>query len=154
MTVSINWTTQVISIPRADMPVVQVTPEVRELDIRWLKDQLKLLEESTEGIIYPDTHNHIPETTMSGVVFASMIEIINGYTITFENAHYAVNIFGGNSNLGDVINRNDVSFQTQNSAGMIIVTSGSGLSQTEHDKVMSIPTAPDNADAVWHYERV
>jgi hypothetical protein len=36
---------------------------------------------------------------------------------------------------------------------IITVSGGSGLSQAEHDKLLSIPTAPANASAVWEYER-
>ena len=43
------------------------------------------------------------------------LEIINGYTLTFEDGQYAVNIYGGNSNVADVNNKNQVSVNTANS---------------------------------------
>ena len=36
---------------------------------------------------------------------------------------------------------------------IITVSSGSGLSVDEHNKLMAVPTAVGNASAVWEYER-
>jgi len=50
---------------------------------------------------------------------------------------------GANSNIDDVSNLNSVSIRAYNSAGLITVSSGSGLSSEEHDKLMLIPALDD-----------
>lgn len=121
MTISIDWQTKIISVPKADMTQVQSDPfEVRELNLSWFRLQLKDLEDSPEGMPFLDTHRHNTEVTLGGITFARVIEIINGYTVTFEDGEYAVNLVGANSNVGDMTNLNNVSVRTQNSAGLIV----------------------------------
>ena len=120
MAISIDWGTKVINIPRADMVLVQSLPiEIRELPLNAFHLELKSLESSIEGMMFPDTHVHNTEVTLGGLTFARVIEIINGYTVTFEDGQYAVNLTGANSNVGDNVNVNQVSVRTQNSAGLI-----------------------------------
>ena len=120
MAISVDWATKVITIPKADMTLVQSTPtEVRELDLDWLRLQLKDVEDSEEGMIFPDTHRHNTEVDIAGVTLARVIEIINNYTITFEDGTYSVNLIGANTNVMDVTNKNYVSTRSWNSAGLI-----------------------------------
>jgi len=125
MAISIDWNTKVISIPQADLTLV--SGSVYELDIDAFRLDLKDLEDG-EGMPFLDTHAHNTEVTLGGVTLARTFEIINGYTITFEDGQYAVNLTGANSNIPDVTNVNQVSVRSFNSAGLISVTSGSGLS--------------------------
>jgi hypothetical protein len=67
---------------------------------------------------YLDTHRHNTTVTVGGVTLARVIEIINGYTVTFEDGQYAVNLAGANSNVADVANVNQVSLRSANSAGL------------------------------------
>ena len=53
------------------------------------------------------------------MTLARTVEIINGYTVTFEDGQYAVNLVGANSNVGDVVNVNQVSVRSANSAGLV-----------------------------------
>jgi len=120
LAISINWGTKVITVPRADMTLVQLSPvEIRELDLNWFRLELKKLEWSVDGMPKDDTHSHNTEVTLGSLTFARVIEIINGYTITFEDGQYAVNLVGANSNVGDKVNVNQVSVRSQNSAGLI-----------------------------------
>jgi len=101
------------------MLLIQSTPiEVRQLNINDFRLTLRDLEDSEQGMLYVDTHIHNPPVTISGVTLARVVEIINGYTITFEDGAYAVNIVGGNSNVADVVNINNVGVRTANSAGL------------------------------------
>ena len=130
MAISVNWPTGVISVPKADMTLVQSTPfEVRELNINTFRLALKNLEDDAEGQVWIQTHNHNTVVTVGGVTLARVVEIINGYTVTFENGTYAVNLVGANSNIGDVVNLNTVSVRAANSAGL---------------------TEPDIAATVWN----
>ena len=118
MTVTIDWNTLVINVPKADLSVVQASPEVREMDLDWFRLQLKDIEDDEVGICFPDTHSHNTEVTIAGVVLARVIEIINDYTVTFEDGNYSVNLIGANSNVMDVTNKNYVSTRSWNSAGL------------------------------------
>lgn len=129
MAISINWGTRIISIPKADLGIVQLTPtEIRELDLDVFRLTLKDLEDSEDGMSFPDTHRHNTEVTLGGLTFARVIEIINDYTITFEDGQYAVNLIGANSNVADMTNVNQVSVRSQNSAGLIVSYAGGGAS--------------------------
>lgn len=120
MAISIDWATKIISIPKADTTLLQLNPiEIRELDLDAFRLALKSLEDSREGMPFLDTHRHNTTVTIGGVTLARVIEIINGFTITFENGAYAVNLAGANSNVGDVLNLNTVQVRSANSAGLI-----------------------------------
>lgn len=120
MAISINWGTKVIYVPKNDTSLVDSgPPEIRALDINIFRLALKDLEDDEEGIPYLDTHNHYPPVTVGGVTLARVVEIINGYTITFEDGSYAVNLTGANSNIADVTNLNSVSIRSANSAGLV-----------------------------------
>lgn len=142
MAITINWDTRVISIPKSFM--TELSPTLYELDLNDFRLALKDLEDDMEGMSFPITHNHNTEVTLAGITFARTIEIINDYTVTFEDGQYAVNAVGANSNIADVMNLNQVSLRTANSAGLITVTSGSGLSVEEHDELMAIRGADDD----------
>lgn len=122
MAITIDWGTKVINVPKADLTLVQASPEVREMDLDWFRLQLKDLEDGEDGMCFPDTHRHNTEVTIAGITLARVIEIINGYTITFEDGTYSVNLIGANTNVMDVVNKNQVSTRSWNSAGLINVT--------------------------------
>ncbi|HEY9703305.1 MAG TPA: hypothetical protein V6C58_12705, partial [Allocoleopsis sp.] len=120
MAITINWATKVINVPRNDLTLIQSTPtEVRELNLNTFRLILKDLEDSEQGMIFPITHNHNTSVLLGGIEYARIIEIINDYTITFEDGQYAVNLVGANSNVADRVNVNQVSVRSANSAGLI-----------------------------------
>lgn len=137
MTLSINWVTKVIYVPKADMTLIQSSPiEIRELDLDVFRLALKDLEDSEEGMAFPDTHRHNTEVSVGGITLARTIEIINGYTVTFEDGQYAVNLVGANSNVGDVVNFNLVSVRSFNSAGLVHNIGGGDISDAVFDEVI------------------
>ncbi|MHA1661892.1 MAG: hypothetical protein ACTSWQ_00835 [Candidatus Thorarchaeota archaeon] len=122
MAVNIDWGDRIINVPKADMTLVQSVPtEIRQLNLNTFRLTLKSLEDDEEGMPFPDTHSHNTEVTVGGITLARVIEIINDYTITFEDGQYAVNLVGANSNVGDRINLNQVSVRSANSAGLIAI---------------------------------
>lgn len=119
MAISVDWPTKVINVPKADMLLIQSSPtEIRELDINQFRLDLRALEAGVEGLPFIETHNHNKPVTVGGVTLARVVEIINGYTVTFEDGQYAVNLVGANSNVADVTNVNQVSVRSANSAGL------------------------------------
>lgn len=120
MAITIDWANKIINIPKSDMTQVQVNPfEVRELDINDFRLILRGLEDDPDGMSFVRTHRHNTEVTLGGDTYARTVEIINGYTVTFEDGQYAVNLVGANSNIGDVVNLNQVSVRSANSGGLI-----------------------------------
>ena len=131
MAITINWATKVINVPKADMTLVSSSPfDVFELDVDTFRKALNDLQDDVDGIVFDTTHLHSPPVTLGGVEFARQVEIINGYTITFENDSYAVNFVGGNNNFADVVNLNLVQTRSANSGGLVQTTT-SGLTGTE-----------------------
>jgi hypothetical protein len=119
MAISITWGTKVIYVPKADLTLIQASPEIRELDLDWFRLELKDLEDGEEGMCFPDTHRHVTETTLAGLTYARIVEIINGYTVEFEDGQYTVNCVGANHNVSDVKVANQVSLIINNAAGLI-----------------------------------
>lgn len=136
MAISVNWETQVIYVPQSYLTLISAG--LYELDVDQFRLDLKALEESEEGIVYPDTHQHFTEITIAGVTYARFVEIINGYTVEFEDGLYSVLLSGANNNIFDVANGilvlNQVSIISQNSAGLI-----------------SVPTTGTSAADIWSY---
>lgn len=124
MAISINWPTKVISVPQSDLTLVSGTDY--DLDVDQFRKDLRALEDDPEGMPFVRTHKHNTEVTLGGITYARTVEIINGYTVTFEDtgSPYSVNLVGANNNIQDVTNLNDVSIRSQNSAGLINTDGG------------------------------
>lgn len=118
---SVDWITGEITVSRTDMPIIQVSPEVRQLNTSEFFTELKDLEASVEGAPWPDTQQHFVEYTVSGITYAEAIIIIPPYFITFEDGTYAVSLRESNNNIIDVATQNQVSILGNNSAGLIDV---------------------------------
>ncbi len=119
MTIAIDWAAQVISIQQVDLAFISGT--LYALDTDAFRLTLKGLEDDIDGMPFPDTHRHNTEVTIAGATYARFVEIINGYTVVFEDGQYAVRLDGSNNNIFDegVIVRNQVSIIPTNSAGLI-----------------------------------
>lgn len=124
MAYSVNWALKIVTIPKADTELVSSSPDVRRLNVLTLWETLRSIQDDPDGMAYLDIVKNTPPLTVAGVTLGRVVEIINGYTITFEDGTYAVNIYGGNSNVADVNNKNQVSVNTANSAGFIQGVSG------------------------------
>lgn len=145
-TIDYSGATRRIIIPRADLTFVG--GNLYELDTNTLRTDLKALEATDEGIVFQDTHRHNTEVTISGVTFARFVEILNAtnssqadaYEIFFSpDTAYSVRLTGSNNNVADVENAilaNTVTqVISQNSAGLITVISGSGLTAAQNEQL-------------------
>jgi hypothetical protein len=129
----------VINVPRADMTLVSSSPtEIRQLNIDDFRATLGDLQDDAEGMVFPTAFVHTAPLTVAGVTLARVVEILDPYVIEFEDGQYNVNIVGGNSNLSDVTIKNQVGLNTANSAGLQQVTSGSGLSPEQDDRLREL----------------
>jgi hypothetical protein len=138
MAISINFATGVISVPQADL--TSLGGGLYELDVDEFRLALRALEDDEAGIVFPITHTHNTSVDLSGVTYARTVEILSPYTVDFEDGTYTVKCVGANHNLGDVKVVDNVSLLIGNSAGLIQVTSGSGVLPGD---------ITDIASAVW-----
>lgn len=117
MPITITWGTKIINVPKNYLTLI--SGSVYELDTNQMRLDLKALEDDEAGMPFPDTHSHNTTVTVGGVTLARVFQIINGYTVTFEDGQYAVELSGTNNNIPDVANVNQVSIRSFNTAGMI-----------------------------------
>lgn len=137
MAVSVDWAqTRVIFVPKADLTLVQASPEIRRLDVDAFRLELGDLLASSDGMPFTDTHRHSTEATVAGLTLSRVVEILAPYTVEFEDGQYTVEAIGANHNLASVKVQNQVSLITQNSAGLINLAQ---LNQVESD-IASIAT--------------
>ena len=120
MALTIDFANKIIKPDRADMTLIQSTPiEIYQFDLNTFHQGMRNLEDDEGGIWADVTHDYASPTTLSGVTYARLIEIINDYTVTFlPDSAWVVQIVGGNSNVSDRVNPNNVSVQASNSAGL------------------------------------
>lgn len=157
--ISINPLNKEITIPKSDLTLINGS--LYALDTNWLRLALKDWEDSDAGIVNMRTHKHNTEVTIAGTTYARTIEIINGYSITFEDGEYSVRLEGSNNNIFDIqnniLNYNKVQVIPTNSAGLIVVSGSGGGGFTPADRTnlgiiknqtTDIPTKEEIANAV------
>lgn len=120
--ITIDWgNTYVIDIPQSFLTLLSGT--IYELDTDIFRKELKTLEASEIGIVFPDTHTHFTEITIAGIAYARAISIIVPYSVEFEDGQYTVILRGSNNNIWDVqggiLQQNQVQLVPTNSAGLI-----------------------------------
>lgn len=159
MAVSVDYSGAVLRIvvPQADLTLI--SGSLYELDTDWFFDQVKALEAATNGIVFQNAIDHNPEYTIAGVTYARKIEIMNStntnpvfgapntdeYEVFFSpDTTYSVRLAGSNNNIFDIQNAILANTVTQvipqNSAGLIVVSSGSGLSAAQATQLVEIYT--------------
>lgn len=140
MTISVDPATFVISVPKADLTLV--TGTLFEHDTEAFRLELIDFEDSELGMVMPRTHIHNTKVTIVGVTYARFIEMVSPYSIEYENGTYSVRLAGSNNNFFDVENgilvQNTVQLISQNSAGLLVVTTGSGLDAGQDAKLTSV----------------
>ena len=120
MAITIDPMTYVINVPKADMSIIQSSPEVRELDVDAFRLELRALEDNQAyNMCMLKTHDHYTEVTISGDVYPRMVIVLDPYTVEFEDGQYTVKCTGANHNLVDVKVANQVSLIVGNSFGLI-----------------------------------
>lgn len=139
--ISVDWAARVIHVPK--MFLTPISGAAYTLDTNLLRQALQDAEDSDLGMLYPPTHRHNTTVTLSGVQYARIIEMINGYTVTFEDGQYSVNLIGSNNNIGDSTNVNQVSVRVNNSAGLQNVSTPTNV------VTGTALTAEQTANAVW-----
>jgi len=141
MTIAIDPATKVITVDQADLTLI--SGSLYELDTNAFRKSVWDIVSAENGIFLDTPFIHNTEVTVAGTTFARTLEFINGYSITFENLTYSVRLAGSNNNIFDVENSilnpsGNVTVIAQNSAGLISVSSGSGLSAAQDTKLTEV----------------
>lgn len=144
MALAVDWGPRNILVSRADMTLIQSTPEIRELDLDLFRKDLNGLQAAQAGIWALTTHKHNTTVGLAGFTLARVVEIINQYFVTFEDGQYAVNLVGGNSNVADVAFVNQVSIRSANSSGLVQVIRASDFDSIDRN---NLELARDHARA-------
>ena len=143
MAISVDPATFVITVPKADLTLVSGTFYTYDTDAFRL--ELREWEYSEVGMPFEKTHDHNTEVTIAGVTYARTVSILSPYTVTFEAGTYSVKLEGSNNDVwdigGGILNQNTVQVIPTNSAGLITVTSGSGVTAGD---------VTDIKNAVWN----
>ncbi len=137
MALTISWGSKTINVPQSYLELVSGVHYKMDVDLFRL--DLKDLEDGEEGMPHLDTHIHNTEVVLGGITYARFIEITNGYTVTFEDGAYYVDLYGANNNILDAINHNQVSVRSSNSAGLIVTAGGGALTRQQNDQLMALP---------------
>jgi len=141
--VEIDWGTYIISIPQSYLTLVSGTFYTLDTDVFRL--DLKSLEASVLGIVEPKTHDHNTQVTVAGTTFARTIEILDPYSVEFEDGAYSVQLLGSNNNIFDIQNgilvQNQVQVIPTNSAGLIVSPILGGASTWEEAEKKQIRDA-------------
>lgn len=163
MAITIDWSTYIISVPQGDLSLVSGT--LYELDTETtFRAAVNALLASEEGIVFDDAISHNTDYSVVGVNYARKIEVLSPYSVLFTpDSQWSVRLAGSNNNLfdveGGILQQNQVQVIPQNSAGLIQITSGSGLSVDEQARLLDIwrrlgldsanplTTTPDAIDA-------
>lgn len=142
MAISVDPATKVISVPQADLTLVSGTLYDMETET-YFRAEANAWAASEDGIVFPVPIDHNTSYTVAGVTYARKIEMVNGYSLTFTpDSQWTVRLQGSNNNLFDVangiLNQNQVQVIPNNSAGLIEVSTGSGLSTAQDTKLTEI----------------
>lgn len=144
MALTVDWQNLIIDVPQSDLTFVSGT--TYECDTNVLRGQLNALAASELGVAFPVNNRHNTEVTVAGVTYARTIEIVNGWSLRFEDtgADYTIRFVGSNNNLFDVdggilVPTPHVSYIPTNSAGLV-VTSKSGLLPSEMQMIVDVWT--------------
>ena len=138
MTYTVDWENSKVTIPTTDLTFVQSDPDIYELDVGdfWLA--VRAIEASEEAMPFKRIVANTAPKSVAGITLGRVIEVINGYSIEFEDGMYSVNVVGGNNNFANVKVQNYVSVNTANSAGMTGTTQDPSF--TEDDRTVHVKT--------------
>ena len=119
----IDWPTGVITVYKTDTFMSLAGGSVYDMDTNNFRLAVLAQEAGEQGMIWPKVFNHNTVVTLGGIEYSRLIEMINGYTITFDDTGggWVCNLVGSNNNFLDVANLTAVQIRSNNSAGLINV---------------------------------
>lgn len=140
MAYSVDWIAKTITIPVSDLTLVSGT-RYRLLMSDFLNECRRLEWEFTEGLWAPPILDHTnAKIDFAGADYAGFDDVLNGYTVTFSAPATRVDLAGSNNNIIDVLNVTGISVVPSNSAGLQLVSVGSGLSAEQATELTTAAT--------------
>jgi hypothetical protein len=140
--------------------IIDIPFSITEVLLLDLLGDIRSAEETAQGIGYGQIASASGGESLGGSVSVGVtVNLLDDWQIRFASGNYIAKVSGGN--LVGGLGGDPIAYSSgvqvllvQSAASTIVTTStGSGLSSEERSKLMSIPTAPANASAVWEYER-
>lgn len=150
----VNWTGKIISIPTSDLTLVSGTHY--QLAMSDFLGEIRRLEAAfDEGLWAPQILDHTnPKLDFAGIDYAGFDDIINSYTIQVTGAATRVDLVGSNNNIVDVLIATGVSIVPSNSAGLQLVSTGSGLDTGQDAKLTRIYNLLDVIEGTLDHQEV
>jgi len=140
--------------------LINITNPQNTLSCQDLINAIRDEEASATGVDYPQIATASGKEDLgSGVAVGITVNLLEPWQVKFWAGNYIAKISGGNlvgGLAGDPVAYSaGVQVLLVQSAASTVVTlsTGSGLSTEEHDKLFAVPSADNNAEAVWGYER-
>ena len=149
---TVDFPNRIIDVPQSDLTFVGGTLYRYPTNTKFRVDLMAIMD-NEEGIVFPQSYQHTAGKVIAGVTYAPFIEIINSYQVRFEDGLYTVLLEESNNDIWDVgggiLFQNQVQVIPQNSAGLIQVSSGSGLSTDQDNKLTAIHSKlPSDGDEI------
>lgn len=145
MAITVDWPNSIISVPKVDTVLTGTDPvsgrELRTYDTNLLHTQLRDAGDSEDGRAFAGggLNTHTYQTNVLGnVTYAPSLFILSPYRVEFEDGTYQVKLTGTNNNIDSVAVVNQVQIVPDNSAGLQIVSTGSGLDASQDTKLTRI----------------
>jgi len=141
---------------RFDQSIIDVDTGSVDVDCSAVYAASKLAQASEEGIIYERIAKGAGLSTLGpGVQVGLTVELLGSWQLRFPSGNYVARVAGGNfigGPGGDPI-AYTAGVQTlliQSAASTVVTTGGSALTAQESAKLLGLPSASDNATAVWN----
>ena len=154
--VTVDYLTKIISVPQSFLTFV--SGSIYDLDTNAFRLALADIQDSEEGIPEDTMFKHNTEVTVAGTTFARTFEIINGYSVEFEDGQYTIRLQGSNNNIFDVaagiLVQNQVQIVSANSAGLINAPTIDLIGQQVLNEVFIDPTGEAGLEqAIGNFKR-
>jgi len=151
MSYSVDWIAKVISVPAADLTLVSGTRY--SLDMADFLAEIRRLEwEFTDGLWAPTILDHTnTRYDFAGVNYAPFDDLLNDYTVEFTGVATRVDLLGSNNDIVDVLIPTGISIVPSNSAGLQLVDTGGGISETDKNDIRDKVWQADPRDFLIQY---
>ena len=142
MAISVDFPNKLITVPQADCILVSGTLYRLPTDTVF-RSQVISLASGEVGIPFDYPIDYNPSYVVFGVTYAPKVEVINGYQVQFTpDTQWSVIMEESNNNVADVgasvLVQNQVQVIPNNSAGLQLVSTGSGLSAAQDTKLTEV----------------
>ena len=138
MSYGVDWIAKEVTIPTADLTLVSGT-RYSLLMSDFLAECRRLEWDFADGLWAPSIVDHTDTRfDFAGANYAPFDDMINGYTVQFSGVATRVDLLGSNNDIIDILIATGVSVVPSNSAGLQIVSTGSGLAAGQDAKLTAI----------------